>query len=98
MQGLESSGPDVASGEGWHGNSRVAVVGDGNGPGASGRWCPLFVGKITFASHFMMNGGNLLTLQKILGHQSIQMTMRYAHLSPDHLSEAVQFAPSPGRT
>lgn len=49
----------------------------------------------TFASHFMMNGGNLLTLQKILGHQSIQMTMRYAHLSPDHLSEAVQYGPKP---
>ncbi|ATJ83703.1 tyrosine-type recombinase/integrase [Halomonas beimenensis] len=47
----------------------------------------------TFASHFMMNGGNLLTLQKILGHQSIQMTMRYAHLSPDHLSEAIKYGP-----
>ncbi|GAB2782118.1 tyrosine-type recombinase/integrase [Halomonas shantousis] len=47
----------------------------------------------TFASHFMMNGGNLLTLQKILGHQSIQMTMRYAHMSPDHLTEAVRFGP-----
>ncbi|MBZ9539069.1 hypothetical protein KGQ91_07520 [Modicisalibacter tunisiensis] len=41
----------------------------------------------------MLNGGNLLVLQKILGHQSIQMTMRYAHLSPDHLSEAVKFGP-----
>lgn len=42
----------------------------------------------TFASHFMMNGGNILALQRILGHSSLQMTMRYAHLSPDHLSEA----------
>ncbi len=41
----------------------------------------------TFASHFMMNGGNLLTLQKVLGHASIQMTMRYAHLAPEHLNE-----------
>ncbi|NWO55704.1 tyrosine-type recombinase/integrase, partial [Chromohalobacter israelensis] len=47
----------------------------------------------TFASHFMMNGGNLLALQKILGHQSVQMTMRYAHLSPDHLAEAVKLGP-----
>ena len=47
----------------------------------------------TFASHFVMNGGNLLTLQKILGHQSIQMTMRYAHLAPDHLVEAVKYGP-----
>ncbi|MCG8518084.1 tyrosine-type recombinase/integrase [Marinobacter sp. CA1] len=47
----------------------------------------------TFASHFVMNGGDLLTLQKILGHSTINMTMRYAHLSPDHLSDAVRFSP-----
>ena len=42
----------------------------------------------TFASHFMMNGGNILVLQKILGHTDIKMTMRYAHFSPDHLEDA----------
>ncbi|WP_276783377.1 phage integrase [Thalassolituus oleivorans] len=47
----------------------------------------------TFASHFIMNGGNILTLQKILGHSSLAMTMRYAHLSPDHLADAVKFNP-----
>jgi len=47
----------------------------------------------TFASHFIMNGGNVLTLQKILGHSSLQMTMRYAHLSPDYLQDAVKFNP-----
>ncbi|GHD43490.1 Site-specific recombinase XerD [Marinobacter persicus] len=47
----------------------------------------------TFASHFMMNGGNILALQKILGHSSIAMTMRYAHLAPDHLEEAVTLNP-----
>lgn len=47
----------------------------------------------TFASHFMMNGGDILTLQRILGHASITMTMRYAHLSPDHLTEAVKKNP-----
>ncbi|AFM66402.1 phage integrase [Pseudomonas aeruginosa] len=47
----------------------------------------------TFASHFMMNGGNILTLQKILGHGSLTMTMRYAHLSPDHLQDAVRLNP-----
>lgn len=41
----------------------------------------------TFASHFMMNGGNILALQKVLGHHSLTMTMRYAHLSPEHLQE-----------
>lgn len=47
----------------------------------------------TFASHFIMNGGNILTLQKILGHSSLTMTMRYAHLAPDHLQEAKAFNP-----
>lgn len=47
----------------------------------------------TFASHFMMNGGDILVLQKILGHGSLSMTMRYAHLSPDHLEQAVRFNP-----
>lgn len=47
----------------------------------------------TFASHFMMNGGNILVLQKILGHTDIKMTMRYAHFAPNHLEEALRFNP-----
>ena len=47
----------------------------------------------TFASHFMMNGGNILVLQKILGHTDIKTTMRYAHLAPDHLEEATTLNP-----
>jgi integrase len=47
----------------------------------------------TFASRFVMNGGNILALQRILGHQSLAMTMRYAHLAPDHLQDAVRFGP-----
>ncbi len=47
----------------------------------------------SFASHFIMNGGNILTLQKILGHSDITMTMRYAHLSPDHLMDAIKLNP-----
>ncbi|MBI1887748.1 MAG: tyrosine-type recombinase/integrase [Nitrosomonadales bacterium] len=47
----------------------------------------------TFASHFMMNGGNILVLQKILGHSSLTMTMRYAHLAPEHLQEAKALNP-----
>ena len=42
----------------------------------------------TFASHFMMNGGELYTLQKLLGHHSVTMTERYAHLSPTYLDKA----------
>ncbi|WGL96692.1 phage integrase [Arsenophonus nasoniae] len=47
----------------------------------------------TFASHFMMNGGNILVLQQILGHSTIMMTMRYSHFSPDHLDAAVTLNP-----
>jgi integrase len=36
----------------------------------------------TFASQWVANGGDIFKLQKILGHKSIQMTMRYAHLAP----------------
>jgi len=47
----------------------------------------------TFASHFMMNGGNILVLQRILGHSDIKMTMRYSHFSPDHLDDAIKLNP-----
>lgn len=39
----------------------------------------------TFASHFMMRGGNLYDLQKLMGHSNIRTTERYAHLSPQSL-------------
>ncbi|MEN3260028.1 tyrosine-type recombinase/integrase [Sodalis endosymbiont of Spalangia cameroni] len=47
----------------------------------------------TFASHFMMGGGNILVLQQILGHSTINMTMRYAHFAPDHLDAAIELNP-----
>lgn len=47
----------------------------------------------TFASWFIINGGNLLHLQKILGHSTIEVTMRYAHLAPGHLESARQLNP-----
>ncbi|GJN44778.1 phage integrase [Pseudomonas tohonis] len=47
----------------------------------------------TFASRFVMKGGNILTLQKILGHRSLTTTMRYAHLAPDHFQDAVRLGP-----
>lgn len=47
----------------------------------------------TFTSRFVMNGGNILTLQKILGDTSLAITMRYTRLAPDHLRDAVAFGP-----
>jgi integrase len=39
----------------------------------------------TFASHYVINGGRIEALQKILGHSTILMTMKYAHLAPDYM-------------
>lgn len=43
----------------------------------------------TFASHLVMNGVDLATVKELLGHSTIQMTMRYAHLAKEHLRTAV---------
>lgn len=47
----------------------------------------------TFASHFMTKGGNILVLQRILGHASIVDTMKYSHFAPEHLEDAVKLNP-----
>ncbi len=44
----------------------------------------------SYASHLVMRGVNLRVVQDLLGHATLEMTMRYAHLSPDHKAEAVQ--------
>ncbi|MCW2257113.1 integrase [Providencia alcalifaciens] len=50
----------------------------------------------TFASHFVMNGGNIVALKEILGHASINQTMAYAHLAPDYLQLAIKLNPLNG--
>ena len=47
----------------------------------------------TFASHFAMNGGNLLALQRILGHSRFEMTQIYSHLSTGFLSQEILRVP-----
>jgi integrase len=49
----------------------------------------------TFASWFMINGGDLYRLQKYLGHSTIALTQRYAHLSGEHLRAGVAFIGAP---
>lgn len=48
----------------------------------------------TFASHFLMEGGSIFALQKILGHSDIKTTMRYAHFSRDFLDQTLLYSPS----
>jgi integrase len=44
----------------------------------------------TAASWMVMSGMDLYTVQKILGHASIQMTERYSHLAPEHLAQKMK--------
>jgi len=43
----------------------------------------------TFASHLVMDGVGIETVSRLLGHATIEMTMKYAHLAPFHLKQAV---------
>jgi len=44
----------------------------------------------TFGSWLAIQGTPLRTIQELLGHADVRMTIRYAHLSPAHLREAVE--------
>jgi integrase/recombinase XerD len=43
-----------------------------------------------FASEFLMATGDIAALQRILGHKTIAMTMRYSHLVTEHLHDAMR--------
>ncbi|WP_220421487.1 tyrosine-type recombinase/integrase, partial [Enterobacter roggenkampii] len=55
-----------------------------------------YILRHTFASHFVMNGGNIIALQRILGHANIQQIMTYVHLSQEYLQNAVALNPLAG--
>ena len=44
----------------------------------------------TFASRLVMRGVDIRTVQELLGHKSIVMTMRYSHLAADHRQAAIE--------
>lgn len=52
-----------------------------------------YILRHTFASHLIMNGIDLVTIQKLLGHSSVTTTMIYAHISDSHKAESVKVLP-----
>jgi site-specific recombinase XerD len=54
---------------------------------ANFRWHDL---RHTFASRLVMDGVDIRTVQELMGHKTITMTMKYSHLSPGHQMDAVQ--------
>jgi site-specific recombinase XerD len=56
------------------------------------RWHDL---RDTFASRLVMKGVDLRTVQELLGHKTVTMTLRYSYLSPAHQLEAVQRLDAP---
>jgi len=55
----------------------------------------------TFSSQVLLRGGSLKDIQELLGHKTMTMTLRYAHLTQEHKKRAVNLLnglTAPGKT
>jgi integrase len=78
--GADSSTPLVVIKKAWAGVLKAAKI-------SKFRFHDL---RHTFASKLVMAGVDLNTVRELLGHKSIAMTLRYAHLAPEHKAAAVE--------
>lgn len=51
----------------------------------------------TFAGRLVMAGVDLTTVKELLGHKDVKMTLRYAHLAPEHKRLAASILDEKGR-
>jgi site-specific recombinase XerD len=49
-------------------------------PGAIAKHATVHTLRHSFATHLLMNGGNICEIQKLLGHKNIETTMIYTHV------------------
>lgn len=75
-------------GEAWNMNSFCSVFRKACQQAGVGSLGP-HVLRHTFASRLVMAGVDLRTVQELMGHKDIKMTLKYAHLSPDHKRNAM---------
>jgi len=61
----------------------------GEKAGIKGVRCSPHTFRHTFATNFIRNGGDVFTLQKILGHSDVSTCMIYVHMSGKHIQTAM---------
>ena len=85
---LNTEGEQLRSSRDWF---EPAVVESGINQGMTEDDCKYtwHCNRHTFASRLVMAGVDIRTVAQLMGHSTIQMTMRYAHLAPEHNQSAV---------